>query len=94
VLGRVERFAGLAPRVSPEGAADDPAAGEAHDREPEIRDVRRPARREVELERQLLQERRVGRFPCVLLEPVGEQRSEHLQLADARLDGYADGDRR
>jgi hypothetical protein len=76
MLRRVERLSGLAPRVATEGAADDPAPGEAHDREPEIRDLRRPARREVELKRQLLQERRLGRCSGVLLEPIGHAPSK------------------
>src|SRR5688572_9547606 len=46
----VERLVRLPTRVSTKRAADDPAPGEPRERQAEIRDVRRAARAEIELE--------------------------------------------
>ena len=60
-LCRVEGLVGLPPRVPTERAAHDPAPRKAREREAAVRDVRRAAWLEIELEGQLLQERRVRR---------------------------------
>ena len=71
-------------RAPTQRAADDPAPGETREREADIRDVRRAARAEIELERQLLQERRIRLGAGLLFEAMSQQRGEDLKPLEHR----------
>ena len=64
----------LAARVTTERTTHDPSPREPGEWEIEIGDVRSSSGPEIELERQLLKERRIGWRARFLLEAVGDQR--------------------
>ena len=86
-FGGVERSLGLLRRVSSERAAQEPPAAEPNEVQAVVGRVGRALGMEIQVDRQLPDESRVGGGAGRLLEPVRDQRGEHLQFAHTRADG-------
>src|SRR6186997_3485945 len=82
LLGRLERLPRGLARVLADRAAEHPLADEPSERKV-ARGRGRAARREVEREREPLDEGRVGGAAGLLLEPVRDERAEDPHLAHA-----------
>src|SRR5262249_51923567 len=92
-LGGIESLRGPFRCLSAEDPAQDPFAGKPNDAQLVVGKPGRALWVEVQINRQLLDECWVAGSAGGLLEPVGNERCEHLQLADARTNRDADRDR-
>ncbi len=92
-LGGVECPRGPLRCLPAEGPAEHPLASESNKAQPVVGQARSALRGEIQVDRQLLDECRVAWHALRLLESVGHERREHLQLSHPRADGDPDRDR-
>src|SRR5512133_1215087 len=89
-LGGGERPVGALLHLTPEHSAQYPLARQPNKVELVVAQKKLALRMEVEVDRHLLDQRRIGWFTRLLLDPVRHQRGQHLDLAHARADGNSD----
>src|SRR6185437_9029247 len=92
-LGRGERAVGAFCRLAAEDPAQHPLAREPDEMELVVGRIELALRMEIEVERHLLDERWVGGLARRLLEPMGHQRGQHLDLTYSGADRDSDRDR-
>src|SRR6266550_1614803 len=92
-LGGVECPRGPLRCLPAKRPAEHPLASESNKGQPVVSQARSALRGEIQVDRQLLDEGWVAWHALGLLESVGHERREHLQLSHPRADGDPDRDR-